>query len=123
MGISSLSPFAVEHAAKVVPVAEPVTMAMLSVLLAEQTDETRQLIQEIRSKTIVPVIWTELNEEQSEEGNYSRTVKRLELQVVRRNNPEVGIKGEGCKYNDFMAAKPSSVFGSPMPVVVMDWIS
>ena len=35
----------------------------------------------------------ELNIEQSEEGNYSRTISRVEHQVVRRNNLDGGNEG------------------------------
>ena len=82
----------------------------------------RQLILENRREPTVPVIRPELNEEQFEEGNYSRTVSHLETQVVRRNNLEMGIGGKGCKYKDFMAAKPPSLFGSPNTTEITDWI-
>lgn len=64
----------------------------------------------------------ELEEEQSEEGNNSRTVNQAEPRLVRRNNLDDRIKKCGCKYKDFMDAKPPSQSGSPTPAEIMDWI-
>ena len=61
-----------------------------------------------------------LNEEKSEEENYSRTVSQGEPRVVRRNQPNERDDRSGCKYKDFMESKPSSLFGIPTLVEVMD---
>lgn len=65
---------------------------------------------------------SKLHEEQSEEGNYSRTVSLTESLRVRRNNTNGGIKKDGCKYKYFMASKTPSLSGNPTPVEVIDWI-
>ena len=67
-----------------------------------------------------PVLQPKLNEELPEEGNYSRTVCRIEPRRLRRNNPDEEIEKYGCKYKDFMAFKPKNHSGSQTPVDVMD---
>lgn len=47
----------------------------------------RHLIQENRRDPTVHVMQPEFNEDHFEEGNYSRTMIRMEPQVFRRNNP------------------------------------
>ena len=64
-----------------------------------------------------------LEEEHSEEGNYSRTVSRVEPQTVRINQTDGGDKKDRCKYKDFMGAKPPRLSRSPKPVEIRDWIS
>ena len=91
-GNQQSDPPVVEHVHGAIPVVKPVIMEMLKVLLAEQREEMRQLIQEIGRQPTMSVIRHELNEEQYKEGNYIRTVSRLEPQVVRRNNLKLGIK-------------------------------
>lgn len=49
-----------------------------------------------------PIVKPELNEEQSKEGSYSRTVDQAKAQRVRRNNPNEEIERNECKYKDFM---------------------
>ena len=48
-----------------------------------------------------PVMQHGLEEEQSEKGNYSRTVSQTEPQKIRRNNPDDMVEITGCKYMDF----------------------
>lgn len=70
-----------------------------------------------------PVAQPKLNEEQSEEGSYNRTVYQAKQRRVRKNNPDKEIERNGCKYKDFMDSKPPSLYGSPTPVEFMEKIS
>ena len=74
-------------------------MAMIQAMLDHQMEETRHLLQENGREPASPIVQLELEEEQSGEGNYSRTVSQVEPQVVRRNDLERGIDKDGCKYN------------------------
>ncbi|XP_023738586.1 uncharacterized protein LOC111886570 [Lactuca sativa] len=86
-------------------------------------EETRRLLQWNRDEPTVPIVQLELNIEQSEEGDFSKTITQVEPRMVRRNQPNGGNNGRVCKYKDFMASKPPSLPGSPTPMEVMDWIS
>ena len=70
----------------------PITMAgvqaMIQAMMADQREEMRQLLLNNRSAPSMPVEQPELNEGQSEEGNYSRSVGLYDPLVVRRNNQE-----------------------------------
>lgn len=125
-GNQQLEPQVIECAPKEVPVAEPVTMATLRALLVEQKEEMGQLICENGREHTTPVEQADLNIEQFEEGNYTRIVSQVELQVVRRINPKGGNEGNdghGCKYKDFIVAKPPNLCENPTHVQFMNWIS
>ncbi|KAL7591377.1 uncharacterized protein LOC111880758 [Lactuca sativa] len=106
---------------------EPVTMAgvqaMIQAMMVKQREEMRQLLLNNRSEPSMPVEQPELNDEQSEEGNYSRTVSQAEPTVAERNNPKREINRDGRMYKNFLGAKLPSLAGSPKPVEIMDWIS
>lgn len=89
---------------------EPITMvgfqAIIWEMLVEQMEESRQLLQGNRRKVTVPVDELALNEVQSEERSYNRTVDHGELRRVRRNKPNEMIERNGCTYKDFMASDP-----------------
>ena len=107
--------------------AEPVTMAgvqaMIQAMLDRQMEETRRLLQQNREEATIQIEQPELNEGQTEEGNYSGTVGQANPPIVRQNHQDGGNDGRGCKYKDFMASKPPSLSGSPTPVEVINWIS
>ena len=79
-------------------------------------EETRCLLQGNRKEPTALIVQRKLEEEQSEEGNYSRNVSQAEPQVVRSNNPDVRIERNGCKYKEFMVAKPPSLSKNAKPV-------
>ena len=81
------------------------------------------MLHENRDKTIIPIEQPELIPEQSEEGNNSRPMSQVRTQGERRNDPERGNNKDGHMYKNFLGVKPPSLFGSPMPVEIMDWIS
>ena len=116
----------IERAPRVVVAPEPITMAgvqaMIQMVLDHQMEETRLPLQQNRDEPTVPIVQPELKDRQSEEGNYSRTVSQVEPRVARRNQPNGGNDGCGCKYKDFMASKPPSLSRIPTPVEFMDWI-
>ena len=91
--------------------------------MAEKREEMRQILRNNWYEPTILVVQPNMDEEQSEEGNYSRTASQDELCVIRRNQPIEGDDGCGCKYKDFMTSKPLSLYGSPTSVRVMDWIS
>lgn len=101
-------PRIVEHALEAMLAPEPIRMAIIRALLVEQMEEMQRLIQKNGREPTVPVMQPKLNEEKSEEGNYSRTMSHMEPQVVRRNNPELEIKKRRCKYWDFTICKSST---------------
>ena len=55
-------------------------------MLDRQIEETRSLVQQNKDETTMSIKTPELNEVQSEEGNYSRIVGLAEPPVVGRNN-------------------------------------
>ena len=117
----------IERAPEVAAAPEPITMAgvqeMIQMMLDRQMEETRLLLQHNMDEPTVPIVQHELNEELSDEGNYSRTRSQVEPQVVKRNDPDRRIDKDGCIYKNFMGAKPPSLSGSPKPVEIIYWIS
>ena len=79
---------------------------MMKMMLDCQMEDTRHLLQKNRDEPIVPIIKPEMNIEQSEEGNYSRTVSQVKPRVVRRNDTEKEIERDGRMYKNFLGAKP-----------------
>ncbi|XP_052622666.1 glycine-rich protein 2-like [Lactuca sativa] len=72
-------------------------MAGVKAMMVKQREEMRQLLLNNKSEPSIPVKQPELNDDQSEEGNYSRSVGQTEPLVVRRNNHEDGVERNGCK--------------------------
>lgn len=72
----------IKRAPEVVLVAKLVMMdgvqAMIRVMLADQMEQTRQLLQGNRREVTAPMDEPMLNEGQSKEGSYSRTVDQVE---------------------------------------------
>lgn len=62
----------------------------------------RQLIRENVREPTAPIVQPELNEDQSEEGNYSRAVTQAAPRVIRRNDPAKGVDRSKYKYKDYM---------------------
>ena len=69
------------------------------------------------------VVQPKVNEELSEEGNYSHIVSQVEPRVVRRNDLDKTIDMDGRMYTNLLGSKPPSLSGSPKIVEIMDWIS
>ena len=67
--------------------------AMIRAMMAEQRDEMRQMLGINRDEPTVVMVQLELNEGQSEEGNYSQTISQVEPRVVRKNQPNEGNDG------------------------------
>lgn len=84
----------------VVPIVEPIMMTrvqpMIKVMLAEQTEEIIQLFQENKRYLTTPIVEIVINNAQSEEGSYCKSVKQTEPRKVRRNNIEEEIDKNGC---------------------------
>ena len=51
---------------------------MIRAIKVEQREDMRQMVRNNMDEPIVPVVQLELNEGQSEEGNYSQTVSQAE---------------------------------------------
>ena len=106
---------------------EPITMAgvqaMMRAMLAEQREEMRRMMQENRDEATVPIVQQEPILEQSEEGNYSRSVGQADPPVNRRNGQDDVVERNRCKYKDFLTCKRSTFIGKEDPIGVMDWIS
>ena len=96
---------------------------MIQAMLDRQMEETRRLLQQNREEATIQIERPELNEGQTEEGNYNGTVGQANPPMVKQNHQDGGNDGRGCKYKDFMASKPPSLSGSPTPVEVINWIS
>ena len=94
--------------------------ALMQAKLDWQIEETRRILRENKDEPIAPVVQPNLNEEQSEEGNYSWIVSQVEPRVVRIKQPNGGNNGYVWKYKDFRASKPLSLTGNPTLVEVMD---
>ena len=62
----------------------------------------RKMLLNNKDEPSMPVEKSGLNDGQSEEGSYCRTVGQAELPVIRRNNQDEGVKRNGCKYKDFI---------------------
>ena len=108
------------------PASEPITMievrAMMRTMLDRQIKETKWLLRENKDELTAPSVQTELNKEWSEEGNCSRVVRHVEQRRSREDNTKEEVDIDGCKYGDFMASQPPSLFRRPTRVAVMDWI-
>lgn len=91
---------------------------MMKDMLDRPMEETRQLLRENKDERTAPVVQSELNKEQFEEENRSRTVGQLEPQRNKRNDVEEDVDRNGCNYEDFMASEYPSLSGKPMPVAV-----
>jgi len=119
-------PPAIEQIPVVVAAAEPITMAgvqaMIQAMLDRQMEETRRLLQQNREEATIQIEQPELNEGQTEEGNYSGTVGQVNPPIVRQNNQDDEVERNGCKYKDFLTCKPSTFTGKEDPIGVMDWI-
>ena len=117
----------VEQAPVVAAAPEPMTMAgvqaMIQMMLDRQMEETRRLLQHNREEVSLQVEEPEVNRGHSEGGDYSGTVEQAEPPVVERNDPKREINRDGRMYKNFLGAKPPSLYGSPKPVEIMDWIS
>lgn len=94
--------------------------AMIQAMLDRQMEETRRLLQQNPEEATIRIEQPELNEGQTEEGNYSGTVGQANPPIVRQNRQDGENDGRGCKYKDSMASKPPSLSGSPTPVEVMN---
>ena len=103
---------------------EPITMAgvhaMIQAMMDEQREEMKQLLLNNRSEPSIPVEQPELNDGQSEEGNYSRTISQVEPTVAERNNLKKEVNRDERMYKNFLGTKPPSLPGSPKPVEIMD---
>ncbi|KAL7582700.1 hypothetical protein Lser_V15G42899 [Lactuca serriola] len=125
-GNRQLEPRVIKRAPEVLVAPEPISMAgvqaMIRAMMAKQREQMRQMLLN-RDEPTVPIVQPELNEGQSEEGNFNRTVSQTEPPVVRRNNQDEGIKRNGRKYKDSTTCKPSKFIGKEDPIGVMDWIS
>ena len=117
-------PSVIEQIPVVVAAAEPIMIggvqAMIQAMLDRQMEETRLLLQQTREELTMPIEQPELNEGQSEEGNYSGTVGQADAPVIRRINQDDGVERNGCKYKDFLTCKLSTFTGKEDPIGVMD---
>ena len=116
----------IERAPEVVAAPEPITMvgvqAMIWAMMVKQREEMRKLLLN-RDQPTVPIVLPELNEELSEDGNYSHIVSQVGPRVVRRNEPDRRIERYGCMYKNFLGAKQPSLYRSPETVEIMVRIS
>ena len=51
---------------------------MIQTMMDEQREEMRQMLRNNRNEPTTPIMQPDLNEKQSEEGNYSRIVSQAE---------------------------------------------
>ena len=94
-------PRVIKRTPEVADTPEPMTTTrvqeMIWAMMARQMEEMRQMLRNYRDDPTMPIVQPELNEGQSEEGNYSQTVSQTEPKVVRKNQPNGGNDGCGCK--------------------------
>lgn len=94
---------------------------MAQTMLERKMEETRPLLRKNKDELTTPVVQSKLNKEHSVEGNCSRLIKQTKPHI-REDNIEVDVDKDGCKYRDFMASQPPSLFRRPTLVAVMVWV-
>lgn len=118
-------PLLVECAPEEVPVVEhPIVtgvQTMIRAIMVEQKEETSRLVQEVRNELIAPVVQPELNKEQSEERNPSRTIRQVKPRQCMRDNAEEEFDRDGCKYVNLKASQTPSLSEKPKPTADVDW--
>ena len=94
-------PHVIEQVPIVAAAPDPITMVgvqvMIQMMLDRQMEETRRLLLQDRDEPTMPVKQPELNDGQSEGGNYNGTVGQANPPIVRRNNQDDGDERNGRK--------------------------